>query len=99
MSTLVVLSPEAQEKSFEILDYWLANSPKKAVVFESELGVALTQLASFPMSGEEYNEKTGIRRKLLRASEYYLYYDFDEKKGIVEVVTIWSTKRGSTPQL
>ena len=68
-------------------------------VFASELAHALGQLAELPFSGGSYQAKPGVRRLLLRRSQYHLYYTVDEESRLVMVRAVWHIARGQKPEL
>lgn len=47
----------------------------------------------------EDTEIAGVRRVLLAATRYYLYYLVNEADGTIDVLAVWSTSRGTGPDL
>ena len=94
----VHLAPEAREQARKIDAWWRENRPSAPELFVAELSSAFATLASAPKAGAPYpHELKGVRRLLLRSSRYQIYYRV--KNEDVMVVAIWSSVRGSGPDL
>jgi plasmid stabilization system protein ParE len=94
----VLLAPEAREQAQTIDAWWRENRPSAPELFSSELAAAFSTLACAPNAGTPYpHELRGVRRLLLRATRYHVYYRV--KRDDVLVVSIWSSISGSGPDL
>ena len=68
-------------------------------LFAAEFAGAMEALAAAPQMGSRYEalDRPGIRRVLLPATQFHLYYDFDG--ATVRVLAVWSCHRGRGPSL
>jgi plasmid stabilization system protein ParE len=98
VSLLVYLTNDAREQAREASDWWSAASSN---LFMEELDRALELISDNPNIGEAYNHPklSGIRRRLLQKTSYYLYYRKDPKRNALQVLCLWSTRRGSPPPI
>ena len=85
----------------EAAEWWVANRPKAPDAFVVELDRALQLLASQPSIGAQARNVTltGVRRIHLSRVHYYLYYRVISEPGTVEILALWHTKRGGSPDL
>ena len=96
---------------FDWLDQQLAGKDylmgKQFTVADAYLFVLLgwtrpTQidLAKWPNLGSPYPHPAvaGLRRALLRATRYHVYYSVDAVAGCITIHAIWHASRGSTPE-
>jgi len=92
-------TPEADAQGREIDAWWRNHRPAAADLFFRELSDCLALLAEAPAAGQRYLRYRipGLRRMLLRDSGYHVYYIFDEVSDDVEVIAIWSARRGRGP--
>jgi len=95
------VSPQAVEQARNAQRWWKANRGAAPSPLHDELAKGLEQLASLPEIGPPYpNDRVpGVRRLLLRKSQYHIYYVYEEEAGLVVVLAIWSTHRGRGPSL
>lgn len=94
----VLLAPEARDQARAIDAWWRENRPAATELFAAELSSAFSTLASAPRSGSPYmSVRKGVRRLLLRSTRYHVYYRL--KDDDVLVLAIWSSVRGSGPNL
>jgi plasmid stabilization system protein ParE len=93
------------EQGFErvqfVDDWWRANRDKAPDLFDEELNRIVTLLPRTPNMGTRYAEIGGlvIRRVLLKKTRQYVYYWVDTDNDIIEIVSVWGTKRGKPPLL
>lgn len=85
----------------ETAEWWVANRPKAPEAFAEELERAFQLLASQPSIGAQARNVAlvGVRRVHLQRIHYYLYYRVRENTETVEVLALWHTKRGASPDL
>jgi plasmid stabilization system protein ParE len=93
----VVVSPHAETNIRRIHHWWSENRLAAPSLFLDELALSLSLLGSFPGLGKMYRSPgvPRLRRYLLRASRYHVYY-FDSKTQVT-VLTVWGAVRGATP--
>ncbi|WP_075306426.1 type II toxin-antitoxin system RelE/ParE family toxin [Hyalangium minutum] len=101
MKAHVVVQPEADEQALVIDSWWRENRLAAPDLFANELTAALGLLADAPGVGRRYSAQglPGLRRLMLPASRYHVYYVHDPEAGIVHVIAIWSAVRGKGPSL
>lgn len=99
MSLLVYLSDTARAHFFELDDYWRSDNPSNAELFQDELDQALKRISAFPNAGMAHPDRPGVRQTLLRKTSCYVYYQQDIVSNVLEVLAIWSTRRGDAPPL
>jgi len=84
----------------EAAEWWAANRPKTPDAFVVELERGLQLIASQPAIGARaINVKlAGVRRVHLARVHYHLYYRVTSEPAI-EVLALWHTSRGTSPEL
>ena len=95
----VRLVPRAARQAKRIDEWWRENRLASPDLFAEELASAIEALAAAPEIGSKYDamDVPGIRRLLLRATQFHAYYDFDGTT--VRVLAVWSCHRGRSPSL
>jgi plasmid stabilization system protein ParE len=95
----VVTSPEADEDIRLVDGWWREHRPAAPDLFVNELAEAFAILGETPEIGHRYPRPgiPSLRRLLLRATRYHVYYVFDGK--IAAVLSVWSAVRGRGPRL
>lgn len=93
----IVTTPEADEDASRIDEWWVAHRGASNLFLE-ELAGALALLGMEPGIGVrvEHRALPGLRRYLLRATHYHLY--FVHTDDLVVIVGIWGATRGSLPR-
>jgi plasmid stabilization system protein ParE len=93
----VVVAPRADRQIDAIDRWWRAHRSAAPDLFQDELGAALELLAFAPFSGQRYRSarRPDVRRTLLRATRYHVYYIV--RKTDVYVLAVWSAVRGTGP--
>jgi plasmid stabilization system protein ParE len=101
MTCQIALVAEAERHLCEIDQWWQENRGAAPDLFLNEFQSALDLLEELPDIGPPYrhSKRPGIRRLLLTRSRYWVYYFHDRGRAIVYVLAIWSTFRGSDPEL
>lgn len=99
MTIPVVTSPEADEDIRRIDRWWREHRPAAPELFVAELAEAFALLAESPKLGQRYPRPDipTLRRLLLRATRYHVYYVFDGQ--MAAVLSVWSAIRGRGPRL
>ncbi len=85
----------------EAAEWWAANRPKAPDAFAAELERALQLLASQPSIGAQARnvKLAGVRRIHLPRVHYHLYYRVVSEAATIEILALWHTKRGASPDL
>ena len=85
----------------EAAGWWVANRTKAPDGFAVELERALQLLASQPSIGAQARNVrlAGVRRIHLPRVHYHLYYRVTSESKTVEILALWHTKRGGSPDL
>ncbi len=93
-----VVVTEPAEQQLTIIDaWWRDNRPAATGLFEQEFASATETLATHPGVGAPVRRRRvkGLRRVLLRATRYHVYYVATDRT--VTVLAVWSAVRGSGP--
>jgi len=93
----VIISPRARREIERIDSRWVKNRPAATDLFYSEFREIVDLLRHQPYLGHIYPPKDGVRRILLRASQYHVYYEIDSNH--VAILSVWSAVRGRGPKL
>jgi plasmid stabilization system protein ParE len=95
----VRITPEAESHVRDIHAWWRTNRPSAPDLFLNELASALELLAEAPMLGRPYrlSPVPGVRRLLIRATRYHLYYFV--AKDEIAILAVWYGGRGGQPPL
>jgi plasmid stabilization system protein ParE len=95
----VTPTPFAAGQIREHSRWWRINRTKAPRLFREELRRVFRLIAAYPEAGAiaEDVELSGVRRVLLAATQHYLYYRMNEVTRRIEVLAVWSTRRGETP--
>jgi len=99
MAIPVVTSPEADEEIRRIDGWWREHRPAAPHLFMNELAEAIALIAETPEIGHCYPRPgiPALRRLLLRATRYHVYYVFDG--SMAAVLSVWSAVRGRGSRL
>lgn len=100
MSLPVITTPEADAQIRAIDAWWRTNRPAAQDLFAEELANCLVLLEQAPAIGKPYRRHpsvSGLRRVLLRATRYHLYYV--PRADMVVVLAVWHSRRGEFPPL
>ena len=81
--------------------WWRRNRTKAPNLFRDELRRAFALIADYPEAGAvaEDVELAGVRRLVLVDTQHYVYYRINRTARRIEVLAVWSTKRGEPPPL
>lgn len=99
MAVRVFVTPEATLQVRAINTWWRRERNAAPQLFSEELAAAFALLGAAPQAGRRYRHATvaGLRRILLRASRFHVYYKVHESNVII--LAIWSAVRGMGPPL
>lgn len=96
----VAIKAQAKQQLHEALAWMMENFITGREIFRHELDSALHRLALLPFSGSLFlTADVPNMRRLLRRSQYHIYYEVDDAESLINVHAIWSTARGSLPEL
>jgi plasmid stabilization system protein ParE len=97
----VVVVPDAERQIRAIDRWWRENRSAAAALFTEELAAALELIAGAPRIGRRRRHRgvPGMRRILLRATRYHLYYAPSDDGRRLFVLAVWSALRGKAPPL
>lgn len=96
---LAVTTVRADEDLRRIDAWWREHHGHGHSLLLDELAAAFSLLSRWPEAGRLYRNARilGLRRVLLRASKYHVYYLLHEDRVIV--LTVWAAVRGRDPKL
>ena len=97
----VLIVSSAARAILEAAEWWVTNRSKAPDVLAVELERALQLLVSQPSIGAQARnvKLAGVRRIHLPRVHYHLYYRVIAEPSTVEVLALWHTKRGTSPDL
>jgi plasmid stabilization system protein ParE len=97
--SLVETTPVADVQIEAVNHWWVANRLAAPTLFASELATCFDLLARQPYIGRPYRRTTisNVRRVLLRASRYHVYYVAEPER--VLILAVWHAQRGVGPDL
>jgi plasmid stabilization system protein ParE len=96
----VITSPDADAHILAVDAWWRANRPAAPNLFREELAHCFGLLLQAPDIGKRYRRHSslmGIRRVLLRATRYHVYYA--PISDVLLVLAVWHSRRGQGPAL
>jgi len=92
----------AARQAEEIAEWWAVHRPVSPDLFTAELAQCLERLAVMPSVGASASYAApclrGLRRTLLRATRYHVYYTTNEEEGILTIHAVWHAARGTRPE-
>ena len=97
----LLVTPEAG-RHIDTVDLWWREKRTAAPdLFAQELAAALELIRSSPGIGrrKRHGSIPGLRRVLLRATRYHVYYAPSGDGGTVFILAVWSAVRGRLPKL
>ncbi len=91
----------ARQQADRIDRWWRENRPAARDLFSREMAEARALLSTTPDVGTPFTERRGVlvRRLLLPRTQNHLYYEVEEKDGLVMILAVWGAPRGSGPKL
>ena len=95
----VVFQRRAIREAEAIDEWWRSNRPAAPDLFATELEAMLGAAALMPSLGAPARSERarGVRRLLLRATRYHVYYRVRDE--MLEVLAVWHATRGTGPGL
>lgn len=97
----VIVAPDAELQIRVVDGWWRENRHAAPALFCEELAAAIELLAGAPGIGRRipHRDIPGLRRVLLRATRYHLYYAPSSDESCLFVLALWSAHRGKAPPL
>lgn len=95
----VVVAEQAERQIRTVNRWWRENRLAAPDLFAEEFASALDVISTQPGVGRRYPHRSigGLRRTLLRACRYHVYYVATDEE--VVVLSLWNAVRGSGPPL
>ena len=99
MTPRIALARVAAEQARAIDAWWRQARTASPGLFAEELAAAFRALEIAPELGTrlEHEHVPDLRRVVLRATRYHVYYTF--AGDLVRVLAVWSCRRGTGPDL
>jgi plasmid stabilization system protein ParE len=93
----VVVAATAERQLQVIDEWWRGNRQAAPGLFSEEFASGVETLAAYPSVGASVRRRRvkGLRRILLRATRYHVYYVATDRT--VTVLAVWSAVRGNGP--
>ena len=95
----VIVVPDAELQIRAIDGWWRENRLAAPALFSEELATAIELISGAPRIGRRRRHRgvPGLRRVLMRATRYHLYYAPSDDGKRLFVLAVWSAHRGKTP--
>lgn len=89
----VVFTRRAERQIEAIESWWEVNRRASPLLFKRELNSTLALISASPAIGTPARSArlTGVRRVLMRRTQYHVYYRTD--RNVLVVIAVWHTKR------
>jgi len=96
----VEIAPRAVGELRRVVTWWQEHSRRPELI-DLELSDAIEALSIFPEVGAPYPsaKRPGVRRRLMSATQVYVYYRIIEPEQLVRILAFWHTARGNGPRL
>ncbi len=92
--------PTAYRQLREASVWWKTNRPSVPDLFDFEFSHVLYRLTMEPeISAPVRKGRKQLRRMYMRKSHYHVYYLVHPRKRQVEIRSVWSARRGTTPSV
>jgi plasmid stabilization system protein ParE len=99
--TTVRTTGRADREVARIDTWWRENRTAAPDLFLDELVETTRRLARTPHIGAAYRQHGApeLRRVLMQATRFHVYYHYNAARGEVVVVSVWSALRGRGPRV
>jgi len=98
MTARLVIDPVARAQARKADEWWRENRPKTVGLFATELQYAFGLIGDLSGAGVPVRSQIlGLRRFLMSATCYHIYYRYLEDSDEVVVLAIWSAVRRRGP--
>ena len=94
------ISKRARLRAEKIDERWRSEADYPHL-FAQELYERLMQLSETPQIGSPWptERRPNLKRLLLEKTQYHIYFEVDERKQEIRILTVWGARRGRTPKL
>lgn len=101
MSFRVTPTPLAADQIRRESRWWRRNRTKAPRLFRDELRRAFALIAEYPDAGPIAEDVSleGVRRVVMSGTQNYVYYRPNLAEKRIEVLAVWSARRGEAPRL
>jgi plasmid stabilization system protein ParE len=89
------------QRQIDKLEQWWREHLGSSKRFVDELGATFELIAAIPGTGVHWPtaRRPALRRILMPETQNHVYFNVDEDKQMVFVLSVWGTQRGRTPKL
>jgi plasmid stabilization system protein ParE len=92
--------PSALGQLDEARRWWSSNRDKAPQAFDEDVDAMFELLEDRPtLVGRPVARDPRVRRTYLGRIRYYVYFQIDGARDVVEILAIWHGSRGSAPEL
>lgn len=97
----IQVSKRAAQQIREAAAWWIENRDKSPGALAEEIEQAVDLLGILPAAGQRvaHSRLKEVRRLDLGRVHYYLYYQVDRSDETVEILGLWHSRRGRSPDL
>jgi plasmid stabilization system protein ParE len=94
-------TPLAARQIREEAQWWRKNRTRAPAMFRQELRRAFNLIAEYPEAGVVTDDVdlAGVRRVVLVGTQHFVYYRVNAALKRIEVLAVWSTRRGDPPPI
>jgi plasmid stabilization system protein ParE len=94
------LSKRAERSAERIAARWHKNADDPDVFAREFLeGVTLLETTQSPGAQCATKAHPGLKRILLRKSRCHVYFEINERKQRIQIISVWDARRGRPPKL
>jgi plasmid stabilization system protein ParE len=99
VSLRITPTPLAADQIRRESRWWRRNRTKAPSLFRNELRRAFDLITEYPEAGPIAEEIAleGVRRVLMADTQHYIYYRPNLAENRIEVLAVWSARRGAAP--
>jgi plasmid stabilization system protein ParE len=101
VTTLVVITDEAERHLAELVAWWTENRPLAPSLVQREFAHCVQLLETAPMAGVRFlrTPVPGVRRLVMRRTRNLVYYIYDSTNSIAYVIAVWGAPKEHDPVL
>jgi plasmid stabilization system protein ParE len=99
--THIRITPEADAQIMAVAAWWRENRSAAPGLFPQELAAGIAQLRAAPRIGRRMRRRhiPELRRLLLRATRYHVYYAPSPDGDTLFILAVWNACRGIGPKI
>lgn len=98
MSYRVEITSEAEQQLRDVSVWWAEHRPAARTTVKQAMEKLAEGLRQFPNAAPKYRSRE-VRYAPLRGTPYYAFFRVDDDARTVQVVAVWSVRRGGEPDL